>query len=82
MIHLEVAGMKHSPRRRLDRDSKRIGNRVINGDEFNLEVVDRNDLALRDLAQLCLDPVLTQLRRDQTESQLRSVDRNIHPFPE
>ena len=52
LVHLEVAGREHEARGRADRDGERVGDRVVDRDELEVERADALALALGD-GQAC-----------------------------
>ena len=51
LVHLEVAGVQHHPRAGADRDGQRVGDRVVDRDELEVERAEREPVALADLVR-------------------------------
>ena len=64
--------------RGLDRDRERVGDRVVDRDELELERAERLDVTLaRRRTWALLEPVLLELGLDQGQRQLRTDDRDV-----
>ena len=77
LVHLEVAGVQHRVVADLDRDGERVRDRVVHREVLQLPRPELGGLALAHPAQVGLDLVLLELRRDQGEGQPRAVDRDV-----
>ena len=79
VIHLEIPGVHDDADRCVDGQRRRIHDRMIRADEFDMEIAERDrgteahDLALHDIQHV----VLFQLVLDQAHRQARRIDRNI-----
>ena len=72
LVHLEVAGVQHDAGGGRDRDGERVRDRVVDGDELELERAELLGLALLDGERVRRDAVLLELRLDERERQRRA----------
>ena len=83
LVHLEVAGVQHQPGAGADRDRQRVGDRVVDRDELEVEGAERDPVALGDdVLRGLLEPVLLQLRAEQRQRQLRADEGDVLPLAE
>ena len=76
MIHLEVAGVQNRAGGRTDCESERIGDRVIDREEFDIELSELKAFAFLDDGGVTLDAMLAELGLEQSQGELRTVDRD------
>lgn len=77
LVHLEVTRVQHHASPRLDGDRERVGNRVVDRDELEVERAERLVLALADRERVGRDAVLLELRLDERERQGRADERDV-----
>ena len=78
LVHLEVAGVQHHARAGADGDREGVRDRVVDRNELEVERTEGDPVTLGDdLLYDVLDPVLSQLRADQRQGQLRSHERDV-----
>ena len=78
LVHLEVAGVEHQAGAGADRDRQRVGDRVVDRDELEVEGAEAEPVALADLVVDGLpQPVLAQLAVEQRQGQLRADQRDV-----
>src|SRR5699024_8991882 len=77
LVHLEVAGVEDVPGTGADEDSQSIGDRVVDGDEFEVEGTELVEVVLGDHTGDGLDPVFLELGLDERDRQLRAEDRDV-----
>jgi len=65
-----------------DRHGHGIGNRVIDGEEFDAERAHLNLLAITDFVQVRRQPVLGRFRLQERQCQTTSVDRYVRTHPQ
>ena len=72
LVHLEVTGVQHGAAVGVDGHGERVGDRVVDRDELEVERAELLVLALGDLQRVRLDAVLFELRLDEGEGERRS----------
>ncbi len=77
LVHLEVAGVEDVAGTGADEDGKRVGDRMVDGDELEVEGTELVEVTSRDDAGDRLDPVLLELGLDERDRQLRAEDRDV-----
>ena len=77
LVHLEVAGMQQSAGRRANHDGERVGDRVVDRDELEVEDAELLPRALLDRQRVRRDAVLLELGLEQGEGQLRADERDV-----
>jgi hypothetical protein len=76
LVHLEVAGGEHRPGIRVDRDGERIGDRVVDRDELEVE---RTDLLLLPSSTVSVYALMrcSLSFASTSESELRADERDV-----
>ena len=70
--------MQHQAGAGADRDRERVGDRVVDRDELEVEGPERDPVALgHDVLRGLLEPVLPQLGLEQRQGQLRADQRDV-----
>ena len=82
LVHLEVAGVQDQARVGADRHREAVGDGVVHRDELQVERPHLGPLALLDLPELRLDPVLLELGVDERQRQLRTDHGDVGAFPQ
>ncbi len=83
LVGLEVAGVQDRAGRRPHRHGQRVGNRVVDGEELQVESADRDPVAFGHYPPLRVaQPVLAELLGQQGEGQLGADQRDVRPLPE
>ena len=82
LVHLEVAGVQHRPRRGTDRDAQRIRDRVVDREELAREGAELLGDPFADLERVRRDPVLGELALDQRQGQPRADERDVGLLPQ
>ena len=65
LVHLEVAGVQDQPRRRPDGECQSVGDRVVDGEELNLERAEPFSSSLGDFQLVGIDLVLDEFLLDE-----------------
>ena len=80
LVHLEVAGVEHGARWGAHEDGERVGDRVVDGDELEVEGrLELIALALLDGERDRRDAVLLELGLEERERQLRADEGDVAP---
>ena len=83
LVHLEVAGVQHQPGAGADRDGERVGDRVVDRDELELERAEVEPVArLHLVVDGLLEPVLAELGVEQGQGQLGADERDVAALAE
>ncbi len=77
LVHLEVAGVQHEAGMRADADRERVRDRVVHGEELEVERAEPLPRALGDLGDDRGQAVLGELAPDQRERQPRPDQREV-----
>ena len=77
LVHLEVAGVQQRAGRRADHDGQRVGDRVVDRDELEVEDAELLPRPLLDRQRIRGEAVLLELGLDEGEGQLRADDRDV-----
>ena len=78
LVHLEVAGVEHQRGAGPDGDGERVGDRVVDRDELELEGAEGQPVTRLDLVvDRLLEPVLAELGVEEGEGQLGADERDV-----
>src|SRR6478752_4457571 len=77
LVHLEVAGVQQRAGLGAHEDGERVGDRVVDRDELEVEDAELLALALLDGHGVRTDPVLLELGLDERQGQGRADDRDV-----
>ena len=80
LVHLEVAGVQHQAGGGADGHGERVGDRVVDGEELEVERAEGQLVALGHLAGDRLDLVLLQLGVDERQRELGADQRDVAPL--
>src|SRR5699024_9863603 len=80
LVHLEVAGVQYDTGHGADGQGQPVGNRVVHGQELDLERTQLLGLALGDGQLVRVDAVFSQLGLDQGEGELGPDDGDVRAF--
>ena len=81
LVHFEIAGVQHQPGGRADRDGERIGDGMVDREEFKIEAPERLPGTLRHSNGDRIDAVLGQLARHQRKREPRPDEGDVFFFP-
>src|SRR5699024_8741865 len=77
LVHLEVAGVEDVPGPGADEHGQGVGDRVVDGDELEVEGPELVEVVFGHHTRDGLDPVFFELGLDERDRQLRTEDRDV-----
>src|SRR5690606_16828123 len=80
LVHLEVAGVQQGSGRGAHSDGERVGDGVVDREEFEVEGSEGVPFAFGDLDQFGFDAVLAELGGEQGQGEARAHQRDVGAF--